>query len=530
MLTGLQEDYRSIDSSTALAIISDYDICDPAQLSDVRQILDTIKEAVPFGEATGFDASGASGSTTQSGALDAGGEDESISGSGKSLPCWKSETDDTSTGLSMSVSDLQISEAHTDAPTNRDESPNRSYTSALDDLDDKSKEKALLGIFPILTEFDIIYTLKKYKGDASLAIDELMTQSFLQENGSRHKGIDAFSESDIATQAPRSKRQKRKKKRRVAAEATGSQEETVTRSKWDTAKQDIEFIASKTEMPEQQVSSLYHKNGGSAKATISAIIEACREIYSETDDSVVHVEAYNLKREFPSVNLSDLETLIHLTSISLPNAHALARRLAISSPLTKPKPTIQLEFRHAPIQFHEPSPTTPTSAIEVHTLSTDLSSAATSYTASRNANFDKAATYYRKGKSDPLMAGAAAYYAEAGRNYNGLAKAASSAAADELVARQSDAGQLDLHGVNVKDALRISRERVTNWWHEKQKIEGRGGNRGVGGYRIITGVGHHSEGGRGKLGPAVGKMLIREGWKVEVGSGVLVVRGVVVKR
>lgn len=128
------------------------------------------------------------------------------------------------------------------------------------------------------------------------------------------------------------------------------------------------------------------------------------------------------------------------------------------------------------------------------------------------------------------MAGAAAYYAEAGRNYNGLAKAASSAAADELVARQSDAGQLDLHGVNVKDALRISRERVTNWWHEKQKIEGRGGNRGVGGYRIITGVGHHSEGGRGKLGPAVGKMLIREGWKVEVGSGVLVVRGVVVKR
>jgi hypothetical protein len=28
------------------------------------------------------------------------------------------------------------------------------------------------------------------------------------------------------------------------------------------------------------------------------------------------------------------------------------------------------------------------------------------------------------------------------------------------------------------------------------------------------------------LGPAVGKMLIREGWKVEVGNGVLVVTGV----
>lgn len=490
----------------------------------MRQILDTLKEAVPFGEATGFDASGASGATPQTGALDERGEDESISGSGKSLPCWKSETDDTSTGLSMSVSDLQISESHADAdaPTSRDESPNRSYTSTLDDLDGKSKEKALLGIFPILKEFDIVWTLKKYKGDASLAIDDLMTQSFLEENGSRHKGIDAFSESDIAPQAPRSKRQKKKKKRRAATEDTGSQDqETVAQSKWDVAKQDIEFIASKTEMPEQQVSLLYHKNGGSAKATISAIIEAYRDIYSETDDPVVHVEAYTLKREFPSANLADLETLIHLTSPSLPNAHALARRLTTSSPSSKPK--IQLEFRHAPIEFHENSPTTPTSTIEVHTLSTDPSSAATSYTATRNAYFDKAAAYYRKGKSDPLMGGAAAYYATEGRNYNVLAKQASSAAADSLVARQSDATQLDLHGVNVKDALRISRERVTNWWH-LQKGEGRGGS---GGYRIITGVGHHSEGGRGKLGPAVGKMLIREGWKVEVGSGVLVVRGVV---
>jgi len=83
--------------------------------------------------------------------------------------------------------------------------------------------------------------------------------------------------------------------------------------------------------------------------------------------------------------------------------------------------------------------------------------------------------------------------------------------------------------VNVKEAVRISRERVTTWWHELG--EGRIGGRGIGsGYRIITGQGNHSDGGRAKLGPAVGKMLLREGWKVEVFSGILVVTGVATKK
>ncbi|CAG8973218.1 hypothetical protein HYALB_00006387 [Hymenoscyphus albidus] len=489
----LLEDYRCVDSSTVLAIASDFDLCDPAQMSNLRQILDTLKEAVPIGEATGFDASGASGSNIQPGGLEAGGEnDDSISGSGKSMPCWKSETDDTSTGISMSISDLHILDSHTNVPSSRDESPDKSYTSTLDDLDDKSKEAALLGIFPILKEFDIVWALKKYKGDASQAIDELMTQSFLEENGSRHKGIEAFSEGEIAPQALKSKRQKKRKKRRAATEDTGSQEKEGTAvSKWETAKQDIDFIASKTGMPEQQVSSLYHKHGGSAKASISAIIEAYRDIYAEMDDPGVHVEAYNLKRDFPSANLSDLEILIHLTSPSLPNAHALARRLATSSPTGKSK--IQLEFRHAPIDLHETaSSTSSTSAIVPLSPLADPSAAASSYTATRNEYFNRAAAYYRKGKSDPLMGGAAAYYATEGRSYNVLAKQATSAAADILVNQQSSGDQLDLHGVSVKDALRITRERVTGWWVSRQNRE----NKGIGGgYRIVTGVIVKGDGG-----------------------------------
>jgi hypothetical protein len=121
------------------------------------------------------------------------------------------------------------------------------------------------------------------------------------------------------------------------------------------------------------------------------------------------------------------------------------------------------------------------------------------------------------------MGGAAAYYSSLGRDFDSRAKSAVSASADALVKSQSRPGELDLHGVTVKDAERIARDGVTSWW-----VNTRGQMHT--GFRIITGKGTHSEGGKGKLGPAVGKMLMREGWKVEIGSGFLVVTGVVGKR
>ena len=143
----------------------------------------------------------------------------------------------------------------------------------------------------------------------------------------------------------------------------------------------------------------------------------------------------------------------------------------------------------------------------------------------RDAAFSQARAAYRKGKSDPLMGGAAAYYSQEGRDADARARQAMRAAADQLAEMQSWKGGLDLHGVTVEDAKRIAREKVTGWWHEL----GRDGQSVGAGYRIVTGVGNHSEGGVGKLGPAVGKMLIREGWKVQVGTGYLVVTGIVKK-
>lgn len=144
----------------------------------------------------------------------------------------------------------------------RGESPEKAYPSELENLDEAGKEKALIGIFPALKPFDIKWTLKKCNWDAGLAIDELMTQAFLEESGSRHRGIEAFSQSEIA---PRQRKGKRKKMR-VAGNASNPtspaspSKDSPVESKWDIGKRDVEFLSNRTGFPVQQITSIYRKS------------------------------------------------------------------------------------------------------------------------------------------------------------------------------------------------------------------------------------------------------------------------------
>lgn len=132
------------------------------------------------------------------------------------------------------------------------------------------------------------------------------------------------------------------------------------------------------------------------------------------------------------------------------------------------------------------------------------------------------------------MGGAAAYYADIGKIHDQHYKELDNRAAEEHVISQSstDGGRLDLHGVTVQQAVKIAREWVTRWWVEariKEERKGRVNMNQVKPLVIVTGQGRHSKDGEAKVGPAVGKMLDREGWRwrSEGGNtGVLMVYGV----
>lgn len=428
---------------------------------------------------------------------------------------------------------------------NRQESPEGScpsFSSELDSLDEAGKEKALIGIFPALKSFDITWTLKKCKWDAGQAIDELMTQAFLEESGSRRRGIEAFSESEVASASRQRKgKGKGKKNRNTAnqstpASSTGSSVGSPVESKWNLGKQDIDFLSDKTGFPPKQISSIYHKNGGSLRASIAAIMEAHAAMKIDFDDPVLQTNAFELHREFPSVSTTDLEILLQITQPSVADARELAQALAAHT--TSNSLPIQIEFRHTPIKIDPvPRPTPKLQSVVYTDRPLDVLSSAqvtAEYSQARTTAFTQAQAAYRKGKSNPLMGGAAAYYSQVGRDLDAKVKTAASAAADALAASQSTRLQLDLHGLSVKDAVRISREAVTQWWHECDEERAYGGGAFVPAFKIVTGAGHHSTGGRGKLGPAVGKMLISEGWKIQVGgvgnNGFLLVTGIVKRK
>jgi hypothetical protein len=490
-------------------------------------------------EASGFDPSGSSG-REGNGNL----HSEAASESGQSQRGWSSYTDDTSLSQGMSALDLEglefsgIAEGTDEEFEGHDKHLAQIYNAHLENLDDASKEAILIETFPGIRPFDIKWTLNKCKGKAALAIDELLNQVFLEGNGHRHQGIEAFSASELP---PRPRKGKGRKKRLATTDdANSSNSQTqvpgAMESKWETAGRDVDFISSRTGMPLQQVSSIYHKNGASVPATISAIIDAHSSLQLDSEDAIVDVNAQELSRDFPTIPFPRILALTQITYPSTAAAHELAKALITRLHPARNGPSIQIEFRLPPPDLDSPVPKTkPKSHNAVYAndipppLPSHPATAADGkdYIALRNTAFTQASSASRRGKSDHLMSGAAAYYSSLGRSYDAAARSASAAAADALVASQSSAAALDLHGTNVKDAVRIARAGVTAWWARTGAGSGGGEGGGHTGYRIVTGKGTHSEGGKGKLGPAVGTMLIREGWKLEVGSGFLVVTGVV---
>lgn len=145
--------------------------------------------------------------------------------------------------------------------------------------------------------------------------------------------------------------------------------------------------------------------------------------------------------------------------------------------------------------------------------------------ATRTHAYGQAASAHRAARSKPLMGGAAAYYGSIAREATAALHEQGAADAESLVSKQSRPGEVDLHGVSTQHAVRICKRRVEHWWEHEGREWAREGKIKGEGLIFITGKGQHSQGGKGKLGPAIGSMLVREGWKLEVGSGAIEVVG-----
>lgn len=527
----LQKEYcPPIDSSLFSAIALDYNLLSTDSYNELRATLDILKESALAEESATFDPSGSGGLQR---------EDSSSHSSSDLARSWHGETasatgntEDTDlTGIYQTLGDIDLENG-----AGRTKTKASNHEVYLEALPPAQKIVLLKEMFPEAKDFDINYTLKKAGNDFGKAVEELLNQVFLAEEASTgggqvlKRGIDGFSEPSIGARGRRMKGRKKKLLRRTSSTSGIPADKTCESpsplSRWDRAKEDIDFIAQRTYIPPPIIASTYHKNGASLPVTIAALCTSkdpdspWNPLISTTPSSVLDAHTAEIGLDFPSLVYSQHSALIRLTHPSTASAHELARAIVSGSSLSSSSKIIP-QYLPRP-----PSPPSPASYTISSTTYLPLPApTAAALAATRSKAFTQAQSAYRKSKSNHLMGGAASYYSSIGRDSSAYLRQHEATAADALVASQSRAGEIDLHGANVRDAVRIAKERVDGWWEDGGRERARAGKVMGGGLRFVTGQGRHSEGGKGKLGPAVASMLLRNGWKVEIGQGTIDVVG-----
>lgn len=511
--------------------MTDYDSTDATQVQQLRDTLDILKLSALEQEDLPFDPSGTSGSG--SGQLGSNTTNNEADGVVSDRSTSQNDFRSRGTDISSLTSELSVREKDSSSSSSTYiVGADGRVTLAGASLGDKIGY--LVEMFPTVDRFTIEHSLKKSHGDVDRAMDVLLNLAFFDEQLSDEgkvlvpKGIDGFE--DTAPSRGR-KGKSKKKKNSVKEPSSESYESYGTVNKWDASQKDVEFIHARTSpiLKKETVASTYHANGASLPATIRSLAQTHAQESKNDNNPVTATQICELTQEFPSIPAITFAGLLHITRNSPSAANELAAAL-VTQPMA-PSVSQLIQFTVTPLQLddddNDGADNTRNRKAEpqaVHNFDRAQGSAGAHFVAGAEA-FSKASMAYRRGRSDRFMGGAAAYYSAVGRDHLDRAKRNAAAASDALVDTQSTANMLDLHGVSVQDAVRIASYRVAEWWEALGEVKYMRRDGAVV-YRIVTGVGRHSHDGTSRLGPAVFRRLVSNGWRVEVGEGVFTVTGV----
>ncbi|KAI1827265.1 hypothetical protein F4861DRAFT_400452 [Xylaria intraflava] len=538
-----------LDETTILSISSDYDLRTPAGFAAAREVLLAISKDVEAEEATGFNPSGFGGDDLAD--ISPSNEDadsEAIRTIEGDLKSNDGLTTTTESSRSRSVFSGSSSK------TSSQDSPIILHISALDDLSDEQKERELASMFVSLTPADIKLALQKVNGDADLAMDELLNIQWLEQTGQRPKGVDAFYVSDDDVPKGRGKgkgKRKGRKNTRGAVKAAASKRLNTATTPEESSKNEVTdndnigFISERFALPASEIEVQYQRNNFSLSATILEILDNYlilglpsyshpnnlrqvaeqekrvpwiprkyfipifdRAVTSQAAIEIIDILADHFEK--PAYMKYDISYNIVAPDLELASEVPLP-----ASPLV-PKSLRKDFFSPTTSQTIQQLRTTPTSLQEA-SAAKEATAASTSY------SFASASSAFRKGRSDPLMRQAAAFYADRGRLEAANHRRAISTEASLLVDQQSTENMIDLHHVSVQDGVDIALDRVWKWWNGLGEEKARKGPRD--GLRVVTGLGRHNPDGKSPLRTRVFKALLADGWKFEVLTGAYLVTG-----
>ena len=513
-LQTLRQDYcPPLDDAAFYAIASDYDL--PADRSALTAILDHLKADAVVQENSNFDPSGTGGSTATI---------VHHSSGSRTTPEDASTSNDV-TSITTSLTALNVKEP-------------AYIEKALESSTKEEQQQWLRNLFPSLDNTHIQDVLN---GSSSLeqVVDELLNFSFLKDDGddidtvqrAAPKGIDGFAEELRTPQRKGRSKRKNRTNDSSRASSTGSfiSETPESSNVWTAAADDIEFVCSRSALQPHTVRSVYHAQGARLAPTIRNLANKEGAAWFKLDpvDSILQMQVAEVKTDFEYVPDAQVYGLLTLAR-NIPSA---ARELLEAMTTVSESETVgRIQAQYVPPDLtprNQQPESAPSDGWATAISGGNTRQLASVHGTAASTAFSQASSAYRKSKSDHLMGGAAAYYASVGHENLKTAKRLQAAAANNHVAAQSSSSVLDLHGVSVADATRIASDRTQNWWDKlgDAKYAPGGGGPARLGFRIVTGIGSHSKNHAPRIGPAVTKMLVREGWKVEVGHGELLVIG-----
>lgn len=523
-----------LDPALLSAILSDYDLDSQSNVQEARAALDQLKDSALLEEQLGFDASGTGGK----------GDGLPLNRRPESFPdetttSISRDTDLTSLSAGLSSLDLDTRPEYDSTVAG-----NSDIAEELESLDEDTKIQLLQQMLEKrVSRYTVQHTLRKTNGKFHVALEELLSHVYFNEaenseDGEKFsaKSVDAFSEDNTARRGRKGKGKSKKRNWQALDERRSSSLPASpvdgTSNAWQGSSQDIEFITSRTTLSRTTVASIYYKSGASLSKTIGGLLKAHLNegAAAIAEDPIKAVNAHDLGSDFPKIAPNFIASLVNLTYPSTAAARELAA--ALTAPPKTATGGIQIIPQYAPPVLDDSEPEIiskkPISRTGSPTDTTDARERASAYAAARNAALAQAYAAHRKAKSDRLMGGAAAYYGQVSRDLYALSSHASAAAADQLATSQSSATSVDLHGIDVLNAVRIAQERTEAWWDSlgENRVNGRiGAQERHTAFRIIVGQGRHSAGGRSKLGPAISKMLRETGWKFEQEGPAILVQG-----
>ncbi|KAI1304044.1 hypothetical protein F5Y03DRAFT_358879 [Xylaria venustula] len=516
-----------LDEATILSISSDYDLGNPEEFAAAREVLLTISKDVAAEEATGFNPTGFGGHDSTGAESVPEGDLKSNDGLTTTTDTWSSH----SRNNTMSSSPSQTSDR---------EIPGIIHVSALDDLTNQEKLSQLAAMFVSLKPIDVRMALQKAKGDANIAMDELLNLQLLEQAGERPKGVDGFYVSD--NDASMSRKKARKKKNKIAKSGV-SKGNDVAASPGESSEvavvdqDNIVFLENHFPMLlPNEAADIYRRSKSSLGAAIVEAVDTYIALGLEPCNVPGQLRQIEEQQKrvpwIPPKYFSPIFDMTTSSKLALEVINALADHfekpayvrynVSYSAIASDQEQASELLIQSSSEQSWKDASSNAKSRTTPNKLQA-VGAARAALAASAKQSYASASSAYKRGKSDPLMRQAAGFYAERGRSETDSYRQMVSREAELLVDQQSTADTIDLHGVSVQDGVDIAIDRVWNWWNALGENKVRKAREN--GLKIITGLGRHSSDGKSRLRINVCKALFADGWKVEVLTGAYLITG-----